>query len=396
MAREDKPYRVYRGGRVRGKVPTLPRPERGRPPDGRRPEAARAQPVTPRPRRFPWRRVLAVTLLLLVVLVAVWAVTSYLAFRKGVRAANERLEPAARAALVPQDGLLLSKPTVILLLGTDHAGRIAARRSAHRSDSIQLVRTDPERNRLAFLSIPRDLRVPIPGHGFAKVNAAFQLGGPDLAIRTVREFTGVPVNHVAIVDFGDFKGLIDAVGGITVDVPKPILSNRFDCPYSTAERCSRWPGWRFGRGKQHMDGRRALVYSRIRENRLDRSETDLTRAERQQDVVQALTHKLIGPRTLLRMPWIGDDVVRPLSTDLTTGQFMQLAWRKFRTSDSHTLHCRLGGTPANVGGESVLIGEADDNLETLAMFRGISAPQPPLRGAGPFAPGCVVGSKRFG
>jgi LCP family protein required for cell wall assembly len=394
VPREDKPYRVYRGGRAKGKVPTLPRPERKPAPDGRRPGAPPGT-IPAQQRRFPWRRAILLTLLLVFVLLIVWGIASYVAFRRGVARANERLDARTRTALVAQDGLLLSQPTTILLLGTDHASAVAARRSARRSDSIQLVRTDPERNRIAFLSIPRDLRVPIPGHGFAKVNAAFQLGGPELTIRTVRGFTGVPVNHLAIVDFGDFKGLIDALGGITVDVPKPILSNRFDCPYSTPERCSRWGGWRFGRGKQTMNGRRALVYARIRENRLDRSETDLTRAERQQEVVQAIAHKLLQPTTLVRMPWIGDDVMRPLATDLTSGQFMQLAWRKFRSSDSTTLHCRLGGSPATVAGESVLIGEADDNLETLAMFRGLSAPQPPPRGAGPFAPGCVVGSKRF-
>jgi LCP family protein required for cell wall assembly len=394
VAREDKPYRVYRGGRVKGKVPTLPRPERKRSPDGRRPSRpAGPAPAGERPRRR--RRLIWLTFVILFVVLIVWAVTSYLALRSGVAKANDRLDAGTRSALVPQDGLLLSEPTIILLLGTDHSGRVAARHSARRSDSIQLVRTDPERNRLAFLSIPRDLRVPIPGHGFRKVNAAFQLGGAELTIRTVRSFTGVPVNHVAIVDFGAFRGLIDAMGGITVDVPKPIVSNRFDCPYSTAERCNRWPGWRFGRGKQKMDGRHALVYARIRENRLDPSETDLTRSERQQDVIEAIARKLTRPTTLVIMPWMADDVVRPLTTDLTTNQFLQLGWRKFRASDSHTLHCRLGGSPATVGGESVLIGEADDNLETLAMFRGISAPQPPPRGAGPFAPGCVVGSKRL-
>ena len=96
-----------------------------------------------------------------------------------------------------------------------------------------LVRTDPARHRLAYLSIPRDLRVDIPGHGPNKINAAFQLGGPALAIKTVRALTGLHVNHVVIVDFADFKDLIDALGGIDVDVPKPILSNRFDCPYAT-------------------------------------------------------------------------------------------------------------------------------------------------------------------
>ena len=91
-------------------------------------------------------------------------VASYLAFRSGVEEANARLPKAVEASLAPQDGLLLTKPSLILLLGTD-GDKTAARQDFRRSDSILLVRTDPKRHRMAYLSIPRDLRVDIPGHG---------------------------------------------------------------------------------------------------------------------------------------------------------------------------------------------------------------------------------------
>ena len=81
-------------------------------------------------------------------------------------------------------------------------------------------------------------------------------------------------------DFDDFRSVIDTLGGITIDVPEPILSNRFDCPYATDARCQQWQGWRFEKGKQEMSGKRALIYSRVRENRLDPAENDLTRGER--------------------------------------------------------------------------------------------------------------------
>ena len=95
-----------------------------------------------------------------------------------------------------------------------------------------IVRTDPSHHRLAYLSIPRDLLVSIPTVGTAKINAAYQYGGPALAIKTIEAFTGIPIDHVVIVDFDSFKELIDAEGGITIDVPENILSNRFDCPYA--------------------------------------------------------------------------------------------------------------------------------------------------------------------
>jgi polyisoprenyl-teichoic acid--peptidoglycan teichoic acid transferase len=389
MARTDKPYRVYRGGRTKGRVPALPRPGRGPSGEGYQPQGP--VPVQPaRRRRLGWGRRIALAVGLIVILLLAWGVLSYLAFRSGVEEANARLEDDARAALTPQSGLLLSKPTTILLLGTDHSSTIEQRTSARRSDSIMLLRTDPDRGRLAFLSIPRDLRVDIPGHGPGKVNAALQLGGPALAIQTVRALTDVPINHVALIDFDNFKEAIDAVGGITVDVPKPILSNRFDCPYD-AERCQTWEGWRFAKGEQHMDGRRALVYARIRQNQLDPGENDITRAERHQRVFQALTRRLTSPSVLARMPLIGDDVVEPLATDLSAWEFMQLGWLRFRASSSQTLHCRLGGEASSIGGESFVIG-TEENVAVLAMFVGASAPQPPLPGSGVYGPGCVVGS----
>ena len=191
-----------------------------------------------------------------------------------------------------------------------------------------LVRTDPDRGRTSFLSIPRDLRVDVPGHGFAKINAAYQFGGQNLAVQTVKAFTGLQVNHVVVVDFRSFEQLIDALGGVTIDVPEPILSNRFDCPFSTQERCQRWNGWRFAAGEQTMSGRRALVYSRVRENRLNPAENDLTRGERQQAVVRAIGDELTSFSTLVRLPFLADDLIAPLATDLSAGQFGQLAWVK--------------------------------------------------------------------
>ena len=379
MADGEKPYRVYKGGRVKGKVPTAPRPER-------QPKGEDQSPKPPgRPR---WRRRIGLAVLLLGLLLVVWLVVSYLSFRSGVKEANARLPKTAKTNLAPQDGMLVSKPSLILLLGTD-GDRTAARSDARRSDSILLIRTDPSRHRLAYLSIPRDLRVDIPGYGANKVNAAFQLGGPALAIKTVRALTGLHPNHVVLVDFDNFRAVIDALGGVEIDVPKPILSNKFDCPYATDARCEQWPGWRFGTGKQKMDGRRALVYSRIRENRLDAADNDLTRGDRQQAVVEAMMGKLVGLGTFVRLPFIGGDLVKPLTTDLSAGQLVQLGWVKFRTNGGRALHCRLGGEPSSVGGQSVLIA-TEENTAVLSMFTGRSAPQPPPPGT-TFGAGCTVG-----
>jgi polyisoprenyl-teichoic acid--peptidoglycan teichoic acid transferase len=375
MSSEEKPYRVYRGGRVKGKVPTL-KPERT------------GGPRLPRIRLRPsrrWLRWIPVVIGAFLLLVLVWGLISYFQFRDGVSAANKRLDRHVRQALDDQHG----SATDILLLGTDHA-TIAGRESANRTDSITLLRVDTGKHRIAYLSIPRDLVAEIPGYGESKINAAMQLGGPRLAIATVRNLTGLPINHVVVVDFGHFEELIDKLGGIDIDVPEKIVS-KFDCPYPTEERCARWPGWRFAKGKQHMDGHRALIYARVRKNALNPADTDFSRAEHNQQVLQAVTSKLTGFGTLVKLPFIGDDLLAPVTTDLSTRTLMSLGWSKFRTSGSNTLHCRLGGEPS--GGE---IRSVPENVGVIGMVTGESAPQPPVPGSGPYGPGCVTGNGTLG
>jgi polyisoprenyl-teichoic acid--peptidoglycan teichoic acid transferase len=393
MARTDKPYRVYRGGRVRGGVPLRTKPARPEAKDGEDRYRGPSKPARER-KKWGWGRRIGVGLAALVLLLIVWTLAGYLSFRGGVADANKRVSAGTKAALDSQDGLLLSHATDILLLGSDHASSDARAGDRH-SDSIMLVRTDPSHHRVIYLSIPRDLRVPIPGHGDSKINAAFQIGGPALAIRTVRQFIRLPINHVVTVDFGSFKQLIDDVGGIDINVPENILSNRFDCPYASQARCERWPGWRFHKGKQHMNGQHALIYSRIRENRLNPSESDVTRAERQQRVVQATIHKLSTFGTFLSAPFKAGKYMRPVATDLSAWQLVQLGWVYKRAGAGRAYHCRLGGSASSIGGQSVIV-PTQENFAVVHMVKGDSAPQPPPPGSGPYGPGCVIGDRGLG
>ena len=395
----DKPYRVYRGGRAKGKVP-LARHER----EARRAVRSDGQGpvkiVERRPHRrlwlgWTWRRWTLVTILGLIGLFAVWGVAGYLSVSSGVSDANARLPKSVRPVLTPDSGLLFSSSTTILLLGSDHAtGRGSAGRSTDQhSDSITLLHTDPGRHRLVYLSIPRDLRTEVPGYGQQKINTAMQFGGPKLAIRTIDGLIGnvgkdLWVNHIVIVDFNQFEKLIDAVGGITVNVPENIRSNRFDCPYSTAQRCSQWQGWRFHKGPTHMSGHEALIFSRVRENQLDSSFTDFDRQRDQQLVEQATLSKLSSPSLFFSLPFNGSSLLKPIATDLSTWKLMQLAWVKFRAGN--TIHCRLGGTAETIGGGSYIVGN-EENIRVIDEVLGNSAPQRPPKGS-PYAPGCAVGN----
>jgi polyisoprenyl-teichoic acid--peptidoglycan teichoic acid transferase len=402
-----KPYRVYRGGRVKGRVP-LERSDQAAPAGGGRPPTKDGKggykgpgPVTKHRRFRPnlrgssfWLRLAGSAFLVVFLFAIVWAVLAYFAVRGGINDAHKRLPKTTKTQLAHQGGLLLFHGTTILYLGLDHS-RLTSRAEDRHSDTILLIRTDPDHHRLAYLSIPRDLKVAVPGYGQQKINAAYQIGGAPLALATIHEFTSLPVNHILIADFNDFRKVIDELGGIDVYVPEKILSNRFDCPYSSVERCHQWKGWRYAKGWQHMNGWRALIYSRIRENQLDPTESDLTRGERQQAVLQATLHKLTTVHTFLRLPFMGGDVFRPLATDLSAGQVLQLGWNFKRANPNRTLHCRLGGTGYDDPTLGSVILSSEENFGVIHMFTGDSAPQPPLPGSGPYGPGCVVGQALF-
>jgi polyisoprenyl-teichoic acid--peptidoglycan teichoic acid transferase len=336
------------------------------PPGPRQPPSRR--PARPRRPRLPaWRIVALVAVGALLVLV-LWVGYGYWQFRGSMDAANERVDASTRAALTP-GGSPLSHASTTLVLGSD----VRPGGGAGRSDSILLVRVDPGRNRIAQLSIPRDLRVTIPGHGDDRINTAYTLGGPALAIKTVHDLTGIPINHVVLVDFAGFRELVDALGGVTIDNPTKIISNSFD-----------GHAWRFGRGSLHLDGRHALAYARVRENTADPSDNDLTRGLRQQRVLQAIAHGLASPGTVFHLPSVGRTIGKPLTTDLSADQLLALGWRQMRASS--TLHCRLGGVTTSVGGASELIG-GDENRRVILAVLGKSAPVAAAPGD-TFAAGC--------
>jgi anionic cell wall polymer biosynthesis LytR-Cps2A-Psr (LCP) family protein len=141
-----------------------------------------------------------------------------------------------------------------------------------------------------------------------------------------------------------------------------------------------------------MNGKRALIYTRIRENRLDPGENDLTRASRQQQVIQAISSQLASVGTFLDLPFIGGDLMKPLATDLSAGDFIQLGWVKFRAGSN--IHCRLGGDAEVINGQDVLVPN-EDNRAVISMFIGESAPQAPPPGAGPYSAGCETGNTPF-
>lgn len=196
----------------------------------------------------------------------------------------------------------------VLVLGVDQR---ADESGATRSDSMILLGLNSDSGAAALLSIPRDLWVNIPGVGDQRINTALFFGydpgdsqaGPQLAARTVQQELGRPVDRYLLLDFATFVRAVDALGGVEVDVPAPIV----DAEYPTTDYGV--TTIRFDPGLQVMDGERALVYVRTRH-----SDGDFSRSMRQLQVLQSLAAKAVQPASWPRLP----DLYRVLNDGVVT------------------------------------------------------------------------------
>jgi LCP family protein required for cell wall assembly len=208
--------------------------------------------------------------------------------------------------------------TNILVLGSDARTGDSIDKSAvgpSRADTIMIVHAGL--GGVRKLSIPRDTRADIPGHGSTKINAAYALGGPALTIQTVENFmgNGLKINHLVEVDFKDFPAFIDSLGGITVNNKTRICSPPFD---------NFWKGIHFRKGELHLDGTRALGYARVRKNPCAPAEDDRARAARQQEVMRAIGAQAKSPGTFFRLPWVSWQAPKALKTDMRGPSLMGL------------------------------------------------------------------------
>jgi LCP family protein required for cell wall assembly len=203
-------------------------------------------------------------------------------------------------ALAPATSDTNGKPMTILLLGSDLrlGDDVTAGVSGQRADAIMLVRFNADRTRIDVLSIPRDSWVPIPGHGTEKINAALG-GGPSLVVKTVQALTGIPIDHVMVMDFDGVRDLTDALGGVTVLNEHAITDPR--------------NGNHFNAGSLTLSGDRALLYVRIR---YGLPGGDFDRIDHQQQVVAAIGQKLRS-EDLLGKPVLAEQVVRIVAQNLT-------------------------------------------------------------------------------
>ncbi len=175
-----------------------------------------------------------------------------------------------------------SGPQTILIIGSDRRNQAISGKFGL-SDTTMLLRLDPDRGAIALLSLPRDLKVEIPGVGTDKLNAAYSIGGPKLTLRTVRQLTGLQVNHLVNVDFTGFARAVNAIGCVYVDVDR----RYYIAPHTGTSEINLQPGY------QALCGFDALSFARYRH-----TDNDIVRAARQQAFLREARAKVPPSRLI--------------------------------------------------------------------------------------------------
>ncbi|MBC7645283.1 MAG: LCP family protein, partial [Thermoleophilia bacterium] len=263
------------------------------------PHAAVSGGVPPKKRRR-WSRILMFTIAI-VFAVAVGALASTAFFAKHeidqlFVPGNKQIRVAATKLTQPLPG----KPANVLVLGSDQRSGDAT--SDSRSDTMLLMRLDPTGKTISMLSFPRDLYVPIPGHGSSKINDAYSFGGPALSVETIKQLTGLDVNFIVNIDFAGFRGIVDTLGGVYVDVDRRYehVSNG---DYASINL---QPGY------QLLNGRQALSYARYRH-----TDSDFHRIARQQLVMTQIKKQIGASNVIKNIPGLFQ--VLNKNTDMAVG-----------------------------------------------------------------------------
>jgi LCP family protein required for cell wall assembly len=268
--------------------------------------------------------------------------------------ANTPLQPAGGPPPPEWDG---AKRVSILVMGLDFRDW-QAQEGAPRTDTMLLLTVDPINRTAGMLTIPRDLWVSIPGgFDYGRINTAYSLGesyelpggGPGLAVDTVEELLGVPIDFYAQVDFGAFVRFIDEIYGVKINVPEKIKVDPL------GDNNTKW----LQPGVQNLPGDLALAYVRARKT----EGGDFDRAERQQQVVLAIRNQILRskmlPLLISKAPTLYNELASGINTNLNLDQAIRLAWMATQIPEENIKRGSIGADQINFatspdGGQQVL------------------------------------------
>lgn len=203
--------------------------------------------------------------------------------------------------------MMVSDKMTIMIMGVDRRAG-----DAGRSDTLMVATIDPNKKAAAVLSVPRDTRVKIPGHGYDKINHAYAFGGHRLTQNSVEGLLGVPIDYYVLIDTKAFARIIDAIGGIDINVEKRMY---YEDPWDDDGGLV----INLRPGMQHMDGQTAIEYVRYRDE-----EGDIGRISRQQHFIQAVMDKMATPSIIPKLPNVIQEVFAAIETDMSITNMISL------------------------------------------------------------------------
>lgn len=230
----------------------------------------------------------------------------------------------------------------VLILGLD------SREQVCRSDTIMLLTLNNKTGSINIISIPRDMRVQIPGHGLDKINHAYAYGEVALSQAAVEDFLDIHIDHYITTDFDGFVNIVDALGGIDLEVEKKMTYRGIDVEI------------RLQPGLQHLDGEKALEYVRWRSD----AEADLGRVRRQQKFLKTLLQEIIAYKNILKFPRLLPELAENVKTDLELNQALKLV-NKLKSVEIEEINTfTLPGKPGKVAGVSYIF-PAEEEIRHL-------------------------------
>ena len=288
------------------------------------------------------RKTLLIAVVSILTIVVCFAGYSVISLYSSLRSIN----PNAGAT---RSALNLQERVNILVVGVDSR----ATNDPGRSDSIMLIGLDPASRTMSVMSIPRDSRVNIPGHGYDKINATtnpdyFSDGGVNLLEKTVEAMIpGIKINYYAKADFAGFEAVIDALGGVTINVEKAMYYKAVDTLINLKP------------GIQHMDGKTALEYARFRHDAIgdfgSSNGEELGRVVRQKALLKAIVAQTTSLRNVWKLPPVIRAVEKAVVTDLLPNDMFRIALTFKNTTDKEVTTVPFPGVPETLGGTSYVI-----------------------------------------
>ncbi|WP_373532842.1 LCP family protein [Vampirovibrio sp.] len=260
---------------------------------------------------------------------------------------------------------------VILVMGVDAPNRHIGKQNENafdgtRTDTMMLVRVNADKKQVSLVSIPRDSKVYLAGNrGVDKINAAHALGGPDLAVQTVQDSFGIPIDSFLVINLRGVRDLVDSLGGIDLYIEKSMHYTD-----NTAKLFIN-----FEPGQQHLNGKQAEAFLRFRHDQLG----DIGRIRRQQQFISAVSKKLREPGVVFKIPAMVQLANQYLETNLNANDLLTLA---FFGKDLNLNSLRTATLPGHPGGSRVSYWVIDPEPAQLILDRLILDNPQPLFGEG--------------